>query len=310
MEKKYYWLRMPRDFFERHDVRMIQRRLGFEGVVLYLRLILESIDHEGRLRFSAKRPYNVESLADAIDADPVQFKKLFNLLFAEQIIEMSEDKTIMVTWVLDKIGNDSASKERTRKWREMKKLDVLDIPEEQPTPTDEAAFEETENVTTYENETHVLQNVTKRNVELELELEIETEIDSKSLNTYGQQTEKKPPAKKTDAAKELEKNVLECFEIFWDLYPRKVSKAYAQKVWIKHSDTIEKCKEMIAGLERSIKNDIRFKGESQFIPHASSWLNALCWLDEFIDVQGREESGNYFKDQLIKEAGVRQIEQN
>jgi hypothetical protein len=309
MEKKYYWLRMPRDFFERHDVRMIQRRLGFEGVVLYLRLILESIDHEGRLRFSAKRPYNVESLADAIDADPVQFKKLFNLLFAEQIIEMSEDKTIMVTWVLDKIGNDSASKERVRKWREMKKLDIVDIPEEQPAPTDEATFEETENVTTYENETHVLQDVTKRNVELELELELEIEIESKSLNTIGQKNENQEKSKAAALTKIFEKYTLEQFEIFWKLYPRKVSKEYAKSTWIKQTKNAN-CEKVIEGLKNSIEKDERFKGEMKFIPHPSSWLNAAGWLDDFTDDPDRKDSGNYFKDQLMKSVGVKQIEQH
>ena len=55
---KYYWLKLKCDFFKRHDIRIIQGMdNGREIVLFYIKLLLESIDHEGALRFSKEKPY-------------------------------------------------------------------------------------------------------------------------------------------------------------------------------------------------------------------------------------------------------------
>ena len=62
--KKYYWLKLKRDFFKRHDVRIIEEMPnGKDYVLFYLKLLLESIDHEGELRFSETIPYNEQMLS-------------------------------------------------------------------------------------------------------------------------------------------------------------------------------------------------------------------------------------------------------
>lgn len=56
-EKKYYWLKLKRDFFKRHDIRIIEKmQNGKDYVLFYLKMLLESIDHEGELRFSDAIP--------------------------------------------------------------------------------------------------------------------------------------------------------------------------------------------------------------------------------------------------------------
>ena len=295
--EKYYWLKLKKGFYDRHDIKMIKRRFGFEGVVYYQQMLLESVDHSGHLRFSDDVTYDIESLADAIDAEIVTFTKLVRVLKEKKLLEILKDGTYYLPYANKSIGSETAQAERTRAYRARL----------EKSPSNNIVKESNAEVTE-----EIGQNDIKQKSPGDTEIEIELDIDkdkSKSLNTYGQQNKKKPPAEKTKAAKEFEKDVLECFEVFWNLYPRKVSKAYAQKIWIKHSDTIATCKEIIAGLERSIESDTRFKGEVQYIPHASTWLNALGWQDEFTDAPGREESGNYFLDQLKKETEVKQIEQ-
>ena len=62
--KKFYWLKLKRDFFKRHDIRIIEEMPnGKDYVLFYLKLLLESIDHEGSLRFSDTIPYNEQMLA-------------------------------------------------------------------------------------------------------------------------------------------------------------------------------------------------------------------------------------------------------
>ena len=58
MNGKYYWLKLKKDFFKRHDIRILESMPNGEQTVLfYLKLMLESVDHDGELRFSEEIPY-------------------------------------------------------------------------------------------------------------------------------------------------------------------------------------------------------------------------------------------------------------
>ena len=64
MAKKYYWLKLQRNFFKRHDIRIIEDMPnGKDYILFYLKLLCESIDHDGTLRFSDEIPYNEDMLS-------------------------------------------------------------------------------------------------------------------------------------------------------------------------------------------------------------------------------------------------------
>lgn len=67
------------------------------------------------------------------------------------------------------------------------------------------------------------------------------------------------------------------FDEFWVLYPRKVEKAEAKKVWAKLKlDTVADA--VIAGAKRYAA-EVSGK-EPQYTKHATTWLNRRCWEDE------------------------------
>ncbi len=66
------------------------------------------------------------------------------------------------------------------------------------------------------------------------------------------------------------------FEIFWKGYPKKTSKENAKKAWLK----IKPNDELIAKITKAVKEQKLSERESQFIPHAATWLNAKRWEDE------------------------------
>ena len=69
-DKTYYWLKLKRDFFKRHDVRIIEAMPnGKDMVLFYLKMLCESIDHGGRLRFSDEIPYTPEMLASITETE-------------------------------------------------------------------------------------------------------------------------------------------------------------------------------------------------------------------------------------------------
>ena len=123
-EKKYYWLKLKRDFFKRHDIRIIEEMPnGKEYLLFYLKLLVESIDHEGELRFSDTIPYN-EQMLSVITNTNVDIVRSALKLFADglHLIEIKDDKTIYMEEVEKMIGSESWSADRVRKYREKQKL--------------------------------------------------------------------------------------------------------------------------------------------------------------------------------------------
>lgn len=168
-EKKYFWLKMPRNFFEKHYIKILRAKDNGDLLVMfYIWMLTESIDHEGRLRYSEDIPYDEEMLAEAsgfalqiVTQALQQFSKL-------QLVITESDGTLFLPKSLKMIGSESASAQRVREYREREK--------------DKAKTSETTaNTESNNNVTECNADVQKGNTEKELELEKEKDIitDSK-----------------------------------------------------------------------------------------------------------------------------------
>lgn len=115
-DKKYYWLRLKRDFFKRHDIQVIESMPnGKDYVLFYLKLMVESIDHEGALRFSDTIPYN-EQMLSIITGTNIDVVRSAMKLFRElNMIDVLDDSTIYMNEVNTLIGSET-------KWAEKKRL--------------------------------------------------------------------------------------------------------------------------------------------------------------------------------------------
>ena len=125
--KKFYWLKLKRDFFKRHDIRIIEEMPnGKDYVLFYLKLLLESIDHEGSLRFSDTIPYN-EQMLSVITNTNVDIVRSAMKLFTElNLIEIFDDQTIYMGEVEKMIGSESESAGRMRRLRERQQASLCD----------------------------------------------------------------------------------------------------------------------------------------------------------------------------------------
>lgn len=113
--------------------------------------------------------------------------------------------------------------------------------------------------------------------------EVRSEIFPTNQDTNNQDTKalKNPSSKKPDSAS---------FDVFWKLYPKKVSKADALKAWAKIKPelipTIMEALGAHSTCEQWVKDD------GQFIPNAATWLNKKKWEDEVRPyAAGRPNSG-------------------
>jgi predicted phage replisome organizer len=123
MAQKYYWLKLKRDFFKRHDIRVIEDMPnGKDYILFYLKLLVESIDHEGNLRFNETIPYSAEMLSSVTNTNVDIIKGAINLFKNLEMIEILDDETIFLNEVNNLIGCETSAAERMRKSRETANL--------------------------------------------------------------------------------------------------------------------------------------------------------------------------------------------
>lgn len=104
-DKQYYWLRLKRDFFKRHDIQIIESMPnGKDYILFYLKLLCESVDHEGTLRFSEEIPYN-ENMLSIITNTNVDIVRSAVKIFTElKMMDIMDDGTYFMREVEKMIG--------------------------------------------------------------------------------------------------------------------------------------------------------------------------------------------------------------
>ena len=152
--KKYYWLKLKRDFFKRHDVAVIESmQNGDKYLLFYMKLLVESIDHEGALRFSDTVPYNDTMLA-AITRTDIDIVRSAVKVFQEfGMMDMLDDGTLFMKQVETMIGDETEWASKKRLYREKQRQ-----------------------IDTKEGQKRTLSDKSKR-LEIELDKEIEKEIE-------------------------------------------------------------------------------------------------------------------------------------
>lgn len=137
-EKKYYWLKLHKDFFKRHDIQIIEAMPnGKDYILFYLKMLVESIDHEGNLRFSETIPYNEEMLA-TITRTNVDIVRSAMKVFTElQMITVLDDSTIFMQEVDKMIGCETDWAKKKREYRQrLTEQDVKLVEDNQRTKKD------------------------------------------------------------------------------------------------------------------------------------------------------------------------------
>jgi DNA replication protein DnaD len=74
------------------------------------------------------------------------------------------------------------------------------------------------------------------------------------------------------------------FLFFWNAYPKKKSKASAEKAFLKLNPNKELREIILTKIEEAKKSDDWQKESGQYIPYPATWLNARGWEDEIKDI--------------------------
>ena len=118
-KKQFYWLKLKRDFFKRHDIRIIEAMPnGKDYVLFYLKLLCESVDHEGNLRFSDQIPYSADMLATITNTNVDVVKAAVKVFTELGMMEILDDGTVYMSEVQKMLGYETNWASQKREQRE------------------------------------------------------------------------------------------------------------------------------------------------------------------------------------------------
>lgn len=257
--KRYYWLKLQRDFFKRHDIRIIENMPnGKDYILFYLKLLVESIDHDGNLRFSESVPYNEEMLATITNTDIDVTRSAVKIFVELGMMEVLDDGTIYMTEVRKMIGSETD-------WARQKRIQRGD--------SDGGWTFSTSCPPTV----HQLSGTCPPEKEKEKDKELEREKEKKKIK----KEKEKKSADADDAA----------FNQFWELYPRKVGKGEARRKFAKVIKQVN-LEVILAAVKRQRESRQWSKDNGQFVPYPATWLNQERWEDE-VDFGTVDSARNY-----------------
>lgn len=122
-ERRYFWLKLKKDFFKRHDITIIKKmENGHEFILFYLELLCESLDHDGRLRFSDEVPYSTKMLSVLYDISEDIVNQAIDIFKEFGLLEILDDGTIYMTKMTEKVGSESQGAIQKRRQKELPKL--------------------------------------------------------------------------------------------------------------------------------------------------------------------------------------------
>nr|WP_072537055.1 phage replisome organizer N-terminal domain-containing protein [Anaerococcus mediterraneensis] len=125
--KRYYWLKLPEDFYDDDTIQWIEdQENGAAYVNFYLKLLLKSLSDDGRLiRYVGQRlmPYDVKSLARLTNTDTDTVRVALELFVNIGLVERLETGELYMNQINEMIGRETESARRKRRYRARKALE-------------------------------------------------------------------------------------------------------------------------------------------------------------------------------------------
>ena len=153
--KKYYWLKLPTDFFEDKAIKRLRQIAGGDTyTIIYLKMLLKSLEDEGKMYYEGIEDTIAEEIALDINESVDDVQVTINYLVKKGLMQVSENEAELLR-MNEMIGSETDIARRVRKHRKL------------------------------QCNTNLLQSntiVTKCNTEKEIDIDIDIDID-KDINT-------------------------------------------------------------------------------------------------------------------------------
>lgn len=128
-QKRYYWFRLHKDFFQKKEIKRLRRVAGGDTyAVIYLKMLLRSIADGGKLYFDGYEETFVSELALDIDEDEQNVQITVNYLLKNGLLLECEADEYYLPEANNNTGSETAAASRMRKLRnKSKELDCNNV---------------------------------------------------------------------------------------------------------------------------------------------------------------------------------------
>lgn len=118
MAKRYYWLKLPDDFFRQKPIKKLRKIAGGDTyTIIYLKMLLVAMKQDGRIYFDGVEDDFFEDLALDLDEDPENVKVTVLFLVRQGLMELIDESEYFLKDAITMTGSESSSAARVRKHR-------------------------------------------------------------------------------------------------------------------------------------------------------------------------------------------------
>lgn len=127
MSKKYFWLKLNVDFFEREEVKLIENMPnGKEYIIFYMKLLLKSANSDGKLLFKDVIPYTEDMLATVTGINVDVVRTAVKLFLKLGLMQKLSDGALFMLETQKMIGCETEYAKKKREYREKKKVEAIE----------------------------------------------------------------------------------------------------------------------------------------------------------------------------------------
>ena len=120
--KRYFWLKLHKDFFQRKEIKRLRKIAGGDTyTIIYLKMLLRSIMSEGKLYFDGLEENFSSELALDLDESEENVQITVTYLLNSGLLEMRSDDEYYLPDTKNSTGCETAVAARVRRHREKQK---------------------------------------------------------------------------------------------------------------------------------------------------------------------------------------------
>ena len=301
-ERKYYWIKLKKDFMNSDAVDfLMSQKNGAEYVVLYQMLCLMTVKTNGKLERQLNEviiPYDAEKIqrdTKYFNIDTV--RNALQLYIHLGLIYKDDNGCLSIADYENLVGVESGSAERMRRLRNLKASQCDGLSDANVTKLLQKSNELSDTDIDIDKEIDIDTDKEVINTNISCNLEVDKNGSYTAKNNTGiphgipTVSTGKDRLGKDSIGKYI--NTISCnensiitvldqkemwFESFWEIYPKHQDKKKAKQKFLKLCTDKKKYQEIMQGLRNVLP--VWAKKDTKYIPMPTTWLNGERWNDE------------------------------
>lgn len=271
--RRFYWMKLPSNYFRQLLQRKMKKQInGSKMQVIYLQMLLYSIDKNAIFPYQGVYDTIEEEIAEELDADLDLVKDTVKFLEENQRVERNENGLHLFE-AEEMVGSEGTSAERMRKMRRRK------------TSHCDSSVTDCDNSVTNSD-------VDKdREKDVDKNKDIEKDTDSKHA---GEEEHSNIQAIENERVKKIDQNrsYTHTFENFWQAYPRKKEKAGTYKAYQARLKDGYSEEELLVAAQGYADECSREKREQKYIKLGSTFLGPSTPFTDFLKGETNNDTEN------------------